>query len=370
MQFRMRLGLYASSTSRRIQAEGHFNLERFGEVELCASPRVGYLAKVRYTWPRFIRAIQSPFKPGEHNMGLPLSQSGFSAVAKSTETENNQGLLQLQIQGLQAKIARLQEDIQDLQIALTTTSEHGDLIEAELYQTNLNLSAEVKQRQRAEATLQSLLELICRERDDLEIIIETIMEHGDIVDLQWHQKLYEETLRAMSDGLTQVPNRRHFDDHFSHQWKLMRREASSLSIILCDIDYFKQYNDIYGHLAGDDCLRLVAQALNKQICRPGDLLARYGGEEFVVVLPNTTTESALAIAHMLQRTIADLKIPHAYSDISPYITLSMGVATTIPSPGQSANDLLRRADQRLYLAKQEGRNRIVYPSSTFLRESM
>ncbi len=302
-------------------------------------------------------------------MGWPLSQPGLHTVAQFTGRDNEQDPLQGQIQALHSEVARLQQDIQDLQIALTTTSEHGDLIEAELHQTNLKLSTEVKERQRAEATLQALLELICRERDDLEIIVQTIMEHGDVVDAQWHQKLYEETIRSMSDGLTQVPNRRRFDEHFSHQWKLMQRESCPLSIILCDIDYFKQYNDIYGHLAGDDCLRIVAKALHSKIRRPGDLMARYGGEEFVVVLPNTTADGALEVAHKLQSTIAELQIPHVHSDVSRYITLSMGIAATIPSPDQSADDLLRRADRRLYLAKQEGRNRIIYPSSTCLKES-
>ncbi len=266
----------------------------------------------------------------------------------------------VEIEKLRQEISRLNQDIRDLQISLSTTAEHGDLIEAQLYETNLKLQEEVVVRQRAEATLNALFEIISKERDDLEIIVQTIVEHGDVVDNQWYQKLREATRLANFDSLTQIANRLKFDGHLTKQWKQMMREQSSLSILLCDIDYFKQYNDTYGHVMGDGCLKKVARALNETLSRPTDLVARYGGEEFAAVLPQTGEEGALRVAERMQMAIAHLKIPHASSSINPYITVSIGMASTIPQPQRSPASLIDEADQFLYRAKQQGRNRIVY----------
>ena len=268
----------------------------------------------------------------------------------------------VEIEKLRQEISRLNQDIRDLQISLSTTAEHGDLIEAQLYETNLKLQEEVVVRQRAEATLNALFEIISKERDDLEIIVQTIVEHGDVVDNQWYQKLREATRLANFDSLTQIANRLKFDGHLTKQWKQMMREQSSLSILLCDIDYFKQYNDTYGHVMGDGCLKKVARALNETLSRPTDLVARYGGEEFAAVLPQTGEEGALRVAERMQMAIAHLKIPHASSSINPYVTLSIGVASAIPQPPRSPASLVDEADQLLYRAKQQGRNRIVCQS--------
>jgi len=266
----------------------------------------------------------------------------------------------VEIEKLRQEISRLNQDIRDLQISLSTTAEHGDLIEAQLYETNLKLQEEVVVRQRAEATLNALFEIISKERDDLEIIVQTIVEHGDVVDNQWYQKLREATRLANFDSLTQIANRLKFDGHLTKQWKQMVREQSSLAILLCDIDYFKQYNDTYGHVMGDGCLKKVARALNETLSRPTDLVARYGGEEFAAVLPQTGEEGALRVAERMQMAIAHLEIPHASSSINPYVTVSIGIASAIPQPQRSPASLVDEADQFLYRAKQQGRNRIVY----------
>lgn len=260
---------------------------------------------------------------------------------------------------LRQEIRQLQAEIQDLHIALSTTAEHGDLIEAQLYETNQQLQAEISVRQKAEAMLYTLLDVISREKSDLEIIVQTIMEHGDVVDAQWSKKLAEISLLAASDGLTQIPNRRHFDQHLTQQWRQMAREQKFLAILLCDIDYFKEYNDAYGHLGGDDCLKLVAQTLYHHARRPYDLVARYGGEEFAAILPGTDWEGAIEVAQRMKTAIAKLQIPHAASSISSYVTISIGVASMIPSPNLLPTHLLTIADRNLYLAKHEGRDRIV-----------
>ncbi len=164
---------------------------------------------------------------------------------------------------------------------------------------------------------------------------------------------------AFLDSLTQLANRRRFDAYLDQEWKRMVRDKMPFSLILCDIDFFKAYNDTYGHQAGDHCLQLLAPAINLAAKRPGDLVARYGGEEFVVVLPNTDDEGALRVAEEIRSNVAALKILHATSKVSQYVTLSFGVASTIPSNESSSEMLLGAADRALYQAKATGHDRII-----------
>lgn len=169
---------------------------------------------------------------------------------------------------------------------------------------------------------------------------------------------------ATVDGLTEIANRRSFDQALDLEWQRARRQEKSLSLILCDIDYFKPYNDNYGHLAGDDCLRQVAQVLNTVVQRPGDLAARYGGEEFVLLLPDTTLEGAIGIIEKIQAAIAQCHLPHAYSKVAKVITLSFGVVCHRPSIKEhSPRELVHRTDLALYQAKAQGRNGYVVGDS-------
>ena len=178
------------------------------------------------------------------------------------------------------------------------------------------------------------------------------------------QKL-EQLNRALSemariDGLTKIANRRYFDEMLQQEWlRLSREGGKSLSLILADIDYFKKYNDHYGHQAGDDCLIRVGQALKKSILRPADLAARYGGEEFVLLLPDVDLQGAKHVGLRAIEEVANLGIEHISSDVAETVTLSMGVATLIPSAEQSPTDLVAMADRALYMAKEQGRNRLV-----------
>lgn len=162
------------------------------------------------------------------------------------------------------------------------------------------------------------------------------------------------------DGLTQVGNRRCFDDRLQHEWLRLRRDKGPLSLILFDIDYFKNYNDRYGHPAGDICLSQIAQAVKQILKRPGDMLTRYGGEEFAVILPNIEMEGAMYIANHIQMAIAQLAIPHQSSSVSSWVTVSQGISTLIPRVGIAAVQLIKTADQALYLAKQQGRNQAIH----------
>lgn len=161
---------------------------------------------------------------------------------------------------------------------------------------------------------------------------------------------------AALDGLTGVANRRRFDEYLSDEWQRMARDQLPISLILADIDFFKKYNDTYGHQAGDACLRRVADALRFCAKRSVDLVARYGGEEFAVILPHTTTEGAFQVAEEIRTTVNSLKIAHANSTVSPSVTLSLGIACMYPMPSTSPTMLIAAADVALYQAKAAGRN--------------
>jgi len=163
---------------------------------------------------------------------------------------------------------------------------------------------------------------------------------------------------ASLDELTQLANRRRFDQYLEMEWRRQAREQTPLSLILCDIDSFKSYNDTYGHPGGDECLRQVAGAIGNAVNRPADLVARYGGEEFAVILPNTTIQGAVKVAEHIQLKISALQLPHAGSQVSPYVTLSLGVASIVPASESGAEILIAAADQALYQAKRLGRDRI------------
>lgn len=169
-------------------------------------------------------------------------------------------------------------------------------------------------------------------------------------------------LRATTDGLTQVANRRCFDERLQSEWPTLvfgqKEGQQQLSLIMLDVDYFKRYNDCYGHQAGDICLVKVAASAALAVKRSTDLFARYGGEEFAVILPHTDTAGAIAVAESIQKAIRDLGIPHQQSDVSEIVTVSMGIATVIPSLGTSPDELVALADRALYDAKQQGRDRI------------
>ncbi|NCJ08376.1 diguanylate cyclase [Synechococcales cyanobacterium C] len=164
---------------------------------------------------------------------------------------------------------------------------------------------------------------------------------------------------AAVDELTQVANRRAFDESLTQHWRSGLRGGEPLSLILCDIDYFKPYNDTYGHPAGDDCLKKVAQTLAQTVGRPTDLVARYGGEEFGILLPSTPFPGAVQVANKICEAVRSQHLPHQASMISEGVTLSCGVASLLPTPNETAEKLIVLADQALYQAKQQGRDRVV-----------
>lgn len=172
---------------------------------------------------------------------------------------------------------------------------------------------------------------------------------------QEHVRLNE---LALTDGLTGVANRRYFEEMLTNEWQRCRRNQSPLSVIFIDVDYFKRYNDLYGHLRGDGCLKAIASTLKANVNRPGDVVARYGGEEFTCLLPETDLSGAKHIAEKIQAAVRLLAIPHGKSKVAPVVTISLGVATAERVLGDDSSALVSAADQSLYAAKASGRGRV------------
>ena len=169
----------------------------------------------------------------------------------------------------------------------------------------------------------------------------------------------ELTRLSSLDGLTGIPNRRQFDDTLLREWRRSSRQRRPLSILLCDVDFFKQFNDGYGHQVGDECLKAVARTLKDVLRRPADMVARYGGEEFAAVLPDTDIAGALQVAEALRAAVEALGITHRFSRATKVVTISVGAATAVPARQDgSPMPLLKMADEALYAAKENGRNRV------------
>jgi diguanylate cyclase (GGDEF)-like protein len=221
--------------------------------------------------------------------------------------------------------------------------------------------------------LQQELEELKQEKNDLEILLETTTEHSDMVELELQKEISDrllveanlqkvnQELESLSciDSLTGVANRRRFDRSLEQEWQRMMREQQPLSLIFCDVDHFKKYNDRYGHQAGDRCLQQVAKAIQASLLRAGDLAVRYGGEEFAVILPNTDAGGAIEVAKRIKSQLANLQIVQDNLSLGKYVTASLGVASLIPTSQNEPEFLIAQADKALYQAKEQGRDRFV-----------
>lgn len=199
-----------------------------------------------------------------------------------------------------------------------------------------------------------LIELVSAVAAQLGSLMQRIKVEAALVEAN-HKLKYLATV----DGLTGVANRRAFDEYLSREWLRLFREQLPLSLILGDVDFFKGYNDTYGHQAGDECLRKIANTIRILVKRPADLVARYGGEEFAVILPNTDIQGAIYLAETIRKGVEQLQIEHEESEVKEYVTLSLGVASVIPNPLVDLEALIAQADLALYCAKEQGRNRTV-----------
>ncbi|HEX5801809.1 MAG TPA: diguanylate cyclase [Azospira sp.] len=237
-------------------------------------------------------------------------------------------------------------DLETLYAAHTEPSEHGSGLRAE----NWCLMPRVGERRYLAIDTGPIYD----DQGKLIAVVETLRDMTE-------QKQAQIALQnlAARDALTGIANRRSFDSAMTLEWARAQREAQPLSLILADVDHFKRYNDHYGHPQGDECLRQVAGALASAVYRPADLAARYGGEEFAIVMPNTDASGAAAVAARVGERIRQLELAHAHSDVAEHVTLSIGVATLLPTKGKEAATLVGAADKALYAAKRAGRNRLI-----------
>ena len=223
--------------------------------------------------------------------------------------------------------------------------------------------------------LLTFIELIQKESRKKLHLAHTQLEHKVIERTSKLEKMRYDLTRAneeleilsMTDGLTGITNRRHFDKHLNDEWRLCQREEKSMSVIMIDIDYFKKYNDTYGHQQGDICLKSVAQLINSSNItnRPGDLVARYGGEEFIVLLVDASQVYTNTIANKIQSSIVDLKLHHSSTEVFnlSYISVSVGYAIEDTPRNSSPGELIKKADEAMYKAKEKGRNQVCSYSS-------
>jgi diguanylate cyclase (GGDEF)-like protein/PAS domain S-box-containing protein len=228
-------------------------------------------------------------------------------------------------------------DITERKQVETILADYNESLEREVCERTLALELEIQERKRAEEKARRA---------------EVALRHANA-------KL---ELLATSDGLTQIANRRRFDDFLNQTWRLMMRQKQTMSVVMIDVDYFKRYNDTYGHQAGDVCLQKIAAVLQATVNRAGDLVARYGGEEFSIVLGNTDALGARSLCYNIQWAIAELNLPHSGSDVSSHVTLSIGICTMTPSLQVLPESLVSIADKALYRSKHQGRNRVVHSS--------
>ncbi len=206
---------------------------------------------------------------------------------------------------------------------------------------------------------------VVRNGDEVEALVGFMFDISDRKRNEDELARLQGELEALSykDGLTDVANRRRFDQVLAAAWETARLEAQPLSLLLVDIDYFKQFNDRHGHLAGDDSLKRIASLLTSSV-RPGDLVARIGGEEFAVLMPRTDSLVARTVADRCRGAVLDERIAHGASEVSPYLTVSVGLRSIVPEPDQTPRDFVEAVDRLLYQAKSQGRNRVVARASS------
>lgn len=279
---------------------------------------------------------------------LTFATNGLEAIERANSSQPDLILLDImmpKIDGLEVcKQLKESSDTRHIPIIFLTANDDIEIIVEGFKLGGVDYITKPFQKEELLVRLQTHLKIVSLQRD-LQETIQQLEQSNQHLEKLSHQ-----------DGLTQIANRRYFDHRLQEEWQRLQREEKPLSLILLDIDYFKQYNDYYGHLEGDECLKNIAKALSQSVKRSMDVVARYGGEEFAVILPNTAKSGAIQVAQEIQILISQLEIKH--NPDCPYrnITVSMGIATIIPTSKDSINFLISQADTALYQSKEKGRN--------------
>lgn len=306
-----------------------------------------------------LRQQVAALEQSNRDLQIALETTAIHGDCIENELQSTLSLYRRQQQRLQTILKQVAQQKRDLEWVLQTTIEHSSVIENELLSANERLTIEAHQHRNAEQKLQSLLGTITREREDLEHVLRLIIEHGDAMIEQLYVQATEAGAKATMDALTRVANRRRFDEYLEQQWQTRGSRSEPLALVMVDVDSFKAYNDLLGHVAGDVCLQQVAMAIAQVARSTSDLVARYGGEEFAVLLPRATLQQAELVGTRIRQAVLGLSLPHPRSAVNPCVTVSVGVAAISPSLTTSPTLLVSRADRALYAAKQQGRNRVV-----------
>lgn len=300
------------------------------------------------------------------NISLELGTLCDTFVTMSHKIEQTVGQLRENETQLESKVI----EIQDVNAILEEEISERQAVEEELRQLNIELEHKVSERTIALSNMNAALEKeinehqmankALRDSRDALVVSEEQLKHysNELAASNRDLMILNEDLRrvSLSDGLTGIANRRYFDEFLEREWQRAKREKTSLALVMVDIDFFKAYNDTYGHIAGDDCLKLIANMLEAMPKRAIDIVARYGGEELAIVLPETDEQGAKIVAEKVRSGVEELGIEHRQSSISKNVTVSVGVAVMIPEQDARPSTLIAAADQALYLAKGEGRN--------------
>lgn len=274
-----------------------------------------------------------------------------------TQSELNEDdkVLRQQLTASRQLVLDLEQQNSDLEIALQTAIEHGDATDLEMAKINARLVNEIAERVRAEARLEQLLGALRQQKADLEILVTTISEHSDDIDIDWLRRYAQSEASGLLDDITGITNRRGLNQALEKAYRRGLRTGAPLALVMIDLDFFKSYNDHFGHPAGDACLAMIGEILRRACKRPDDCAARYGGEEFVLVLPGTDIAGATLILQGIRSELAALALPHPGSPFGT-VTISIGATAALPSPGGDVATLLAEVDRLLYVAKNDGRN--------------
>lgn len=294
-----------------------------------------------------------------------VARSGISAIEKLNHAFPDLILLDVMMPGLDGfetcRRIKANHQLQDLPIIfMSSLSDTVDKVKG-LQLGGVDYITKPFQQEEVLARIQVHLKLQKLTRALEEKNLKLQQEIQERVAAQTALKQANEELEKLVaiDGLTGISNRRRFDQYLQQEWRRLAREKLPLGLILVDLDYFKRYNDSYGHLMGDDCLRTIAQTIDRVLKRPADLVSRYGGEEFAIVLPNTSADGTFNVAEAIRQQVQSLNLPHNQSP-QGIVTLSLGVAALTPLVSFSPDHLIAIADRALYLAKARGRNQVVY----------
>ena len=360
---------------RELKALGvEFSLDDFGT----GYSSLSYLHSFPFDTIKIDRSFVSSFGDNDEKIGIVraivslANNLGMNTIAEGIETDNQLA----QLKALNCKYGQgyyLSKPLDKQIVETVIATEVSKPQTVELPNDRLLLNEQIAKEQLLFeiAHLRQEVEELKAQKKDFEIMLETTTQHADIIESQLHNEICDrqKAQAALSlanreleklcvlDDLTQVANRRRFDDYLVQEWQKLHQEQAPISLILCDIDYFKLYNDTYGHPIGDYCLQQVSLAIECIMESTPGLVARYGGEEFGVILPNVDSVKALQIAEKIALSIEQLHIIHQKSLASEYVTLSLGVYGFVPNSESSPELLVALADKALYMAKEQGRNR-------------